>query len=210
MNFPVKSKARLKSVYCLYLGIHNREWLNVTNHHNARNTEPHNREWSNARNTLNPTFWGLSELGTTTFCSCWCGRQRTDGSLTLGFFCNIHIVFVPEIAVSRPHFFSPLLCVFLRRNYIKFVSFFALKSHLNSLQHSPCLKPNKTNSNNKTHQKTDRKAWLLRVFNCQMVPLLWLSGTSTRCFYWQLHLYHCDKEGWQRLMNCVLLSRAWS
>lgn len=56
MNFPVKSKARLTSVYCLYLGIHNREWLNVTNHHSARNTEPHNREWLNARNTLNPAF----------------------------------------------------------------------------------------------------------------------------------------------------------
>lgn len=29
MNFPVKSKARLTSVYCLYLCIHNREWLNA-------------------------------------------------------------------------------------------------------------------------------------------------------------------------------------
>lgn len=67
MNFPVKSKARLTSVYCLYLRIHNREWLN-------------------ARNTLNPAFWRLSELGTTTFCSHWYGRQRIDGSLTLGFF----------------------------------------------------------------------------------------------------------------------------
>lgn len=123
-------------------------------------------------------------------------------------FCNIHVVFVSEIAMSVGQlFFSPFLCVFLRRNGIKLVHFFCPEVTSELPSTSPCLKPNKTKSNNKTHQKSDRKTWIFTVFNCQMVPLLWLPGT-TRCFYRQQHLSYCDKEGWQRLMNCVLLSRA--
>lgn len=100
-NFPVKSKARLTTVYCLYLGLHNRVMP----------------EQLNARNTLYPAFWGLSELGTTTFCSCWYERQRIDGSLTLAFFCNILKLFIPEIVMSVGYFFPIPLCLSKKKGY---------------------------------------------------------------------------------------------
>lgn len=89
MNFPVESNVRLNSVYFSI--------LSLPRHPQQRAVQ--------CQKHLKSCLLRTIQVRHHSFCSGlrWYGRQGTAGSLTLGFFCNTHIVFTLVIASSVGH-----------------------------------------------------------------------------------------------------------